>query len=749
MKIQKINKINGYRIFRNFYWPPTTLPEFSDYNLIYGWNRTGKTTLANVLRCLEKREQLPKGDTQLTVDGRIITDKQFGTDSALPMIRVFNKEFVDENIFNATDNVSPIYILGEDSINKQKEIQEETKELEAKKRVLAQKNSGFAVAESSLDTFCIDNGKLIKELLRSSGDNPYSNYNKASFKAKCDELAENDDLSKFLLSESEKELCKKQKESTPKDKVNLISFSFQDMAQLVIEAGGILNKTVTSHVINRLKQDPDIEQWVQEGLAKHKEKKSTICLFCEQNLPENYIQKLEGHFNDEFKALISNISELVEKIGGYIKETDSFVTPDKAALYDFLQSEYVKQIDELQNEIEIYISSLKVLKEKLKEKKLKLFEYSELDHIPVSPNASKIAALNEIIQKHNQETDNFDALVSESRKRLEESIVSESLADYKQKVKEIDALQEETIKLKNEIEAIEKHIKNLEREVIEHQQPAEELNKDIESYLGSNELKFEVRESGYQIYRDRELARNLSEGERTAIAFLYFLKTLRDRKFDLSNGIVVIDDPVSSLDSNALFCAFGFLKERTKGTGQLFILTHNFTFFRQIKNWLNHMNKNKRAFYMLECSYIEGHRTAALKPLDRLLYKYESEYQYLFSVVYEFSNKDDKDLEQYYHIPNIARRLLEAFLAFRQPSSKTLHKKLEDIDYDAAKKARIYRFVHTHSHSDYIEDGPDHDMSILSETPSVLKDVLGLIESEDKKHYDQMVNIVVHELADI
>lgn len=748
MKIQKINKIAGYRVFRNFYWP-TTLPEFSDYNLIYGWNRTGKTTLSNILRCLERREQLPEGDTQLTINGRTITDKEFATDSALPMIRVFNKEFVDENIFNATDNVSPIYILGKDSIDKQKEIQEKTKELEAKKSLLTQKNSELAVAENGLDTFCIDNGKLIKELLRSSGDNPYSNYNKASFRAKCDELAENDDLSKFLLSEPEKELCKKQKESAPKDKVNLISFSFQDVAQIVIEAGGILNKTVTSHVINRLKQDPDIEQWVQEGLAKHKEKKSAICLFCEQNLPEKYIQKLEGHFNDEFKALASNISELVEKIEGYIKEADSFVTPDKAALYDFLQPEYVKQLDELQSEIKIYISLLKILKEKLKEKKLKLFEYSELGYTPVPPNASKIAAVNAIIQKHNQETDNFDTLISESRKRLEESIVAESLADYKQKVKEIDALRNETIKLKSEIEAIEKHIKSLEREVIEHQQPAEELNRDIASYLGGNELRFEVKEGGYQIYRHREIARNLSEGERTAIAFLYFLKTLRDRNFDITKGIIVIDDPVSSLDSNALYYAFGFLKERTKGAGQLFILTHNFTFFRQIKNWLNYINKNKRVFYMLECNYIDGHRTAALRPLDRLLYKYESEYQYLFSIVYEFSRKEDKELEQYYHIPNIARRLLEAFLAFRQPSSKNLHKKLEDIDYDAAKKVRIYRFVHTHSHSEFIEDGPDHDMSILSETPSVLKDLLNLIESEDKKHYDQMVHIVVEEMADV
>jgi len=35
MKIKKISKIKNYRIFLDFNWP-VSLPEFKDYNLIYG-----------------------------------------------------------------------------------------------------------------------------------------------------------------------------------------------------------------------------------------------------------------------------------------------------------------------------------------------------------------------------------------------------------------------------------------------------------------------------------------------------------------------------------------------------------------------------------------------------------------------------------------------------------------------------------------------------------------------------------------
>lgn len=99
-------------------------------------------------------------------------------------------------------------------------------------------------------------------------------------------------------------------------------------------------------------------------------------------------------------------------------------------------------------------------------------------------------------------------------------------------------------------------------------------------------------------------------------------------------------------------------------------------------------------------------------------------------------------LESYYALPNIARRSLESFLAFRLPDKPgDLLQKLESIQYDQAKKTRIIRFLHTYSHFDQVAE-PEHDLSVLSEAPAVLREVMSLIGECDPGHYNRMVELV-------
>jgi len=93
-------------------------------------------------------------------------------------------------------------------------------------------------------------------------------------------------------------------------------------------------------------------------------------------------------------------------------------------------------------------------------------------------------------------------------------------------------------------------------------------------------------------------------------------------------------------------------------------------------------------------------------------------------------------------MPNIARRLLESFLAFRYPAeSGELKQQLDLVAFDTAKKARILRFLHTYSHDGKIAE-PEHDLSILAETPDVLKDLIEMIKTEDPKHYGEMTKLL-------
>ncbi len=162
---------------------------------------------------------------------------------------------------------------------------------------------------------------------------------------------------------------------------------------------------------------------------------------------------------------------------------------------------------------------------------------------------------------------------------------------------------------------LRQRIDTLNVEIRQHRQPAEELNQEIAAYLGRDELKFKPEQNGYLITRGGQPATDLSDGERTAIAFLYFLKSLKAADFDLTKGIVVIDDPVSSLDANSMFSAFAFLKQRTASAAQLFVLTHNFTFFRQVRSWFyslpgqgrGDVTRRPARFYMLSSQFDGGH----------------------------------------------------------------------------------------------------------------------------------------------
>jgi wobble nucleotide-excising tRNase len=664
----------------------------------------------------------------------------------IPQIKVFNGDFVEENVFTSTGEVTPIFFLGEDSISKQKEIEMLNTEKIDLQDFLMQKIEELSNENKALDNFCIDRATNIRELLRSSGLNYYNNYDKRNFRSKCDQLKSEDYLS-LILQDDEMDKLKHKINETSKEKLSELFFSIESPNKIRDEVAGLLEQTVISSTIDRFKEDGELNTWAKTGFAIHKKKNDNTCPFCGQKLPENYLQRLEEHFNDEYEKLLTKIEILRTNIN---RLADTMLRlPDKARLYDELREQYERCNNDLIAEHQSYRSFLKEFVFKLEEKEKNPFIIVNFEiELPTIDIESKLAAVNAIISDHNNKTDNFQKEKNVARDKLEISLVAEAEDKYLKIQKRIAEINAEKSVLTDNISKIKKKVESFEREILEHRKPADEINKDLIAYLGRDEIKFEVKENGYRITRNGEDATALSEGEKTAIAFTYFLQTLKDKDFDISEGVVVIDDPISSLDSNAIFYAFGFMKERTKNAKQLFVLTHNFTFFRQVKKWFLDVKKysrhpkKKATFYMLSSSKNSGQIMAILKPLDDLLLNYESEYHYLFSIVYKYSKEQDKELEPYYHMPNIARRLLEAFLAFRQPNAMGLYKKLDELAFDNQKKVRILRFVHTHSHSDHIEDNPDHDMSILRETPDVLKDLLALMESEDKNHYDQMLEIV-------
>lgn len=746
--ISRIARLRHPGVLRDFTWP-ADLHDFGRFNLLYGWNGSGKTTISKMLRALEMRTIPVNCEITLSINGSAIRGDEFG--QATVHVRVFNKDFISESVFPTTGDVAPIFVLGKENVEKQKQVDHLKTKLTDEHSKLDLNRQRKAEAENKLDRFCIERARVIKDNLRSSGANPYNNYNKSDFTRRAEEMISAGDKDARVLNDISREKLLTQLRTSLKAKLQALKYRLPDLKVLKKSVADLLSITVVSAAIQSLKEDSKLSSWVHTGLGLHRERESQTCLFCEQKLPSDRLRTLEAHFSTEYEDLLRKLGDCIASIQAAIRTATDLSLPNAAEFYDDLSSEFESAAAALRAESESTTRALEALVRALEAKKARAFERVSHELSVPDVNASVVDNLNAVIEKHNKTCDDFQSRIHSAREQLEADSVATTVEEFVKLQAAVQIGEVEVKKADGEAKRLNTEIAKLEREIVVHRRPAEELNEDLRNYLGHDELRLEVKETGYTITRNGVPAQALSEGETTAIALLYFLKTLQDRRFDIRKGVIVLDDPVSSLDANALYLAFGFIRERTKDGGQLFVFTHNFTFFRQMRNWFHHLKgQNKKdvsqrpaKFYMLECAYDGVQRCSAIRQLDPLLEQYESEYHYLFASIYRAAmNAAAAHLETNYVLPNSARRLIEAFLAFRQPHvSGELWQKMKDVRFDEAKKVRILRFLHTHSHGDAIGE-PEHDPSVLGEAHSVLKDLLEFIKSQDPEHFAAMVKLV-------
>lgn len=726
--------------------PSSDLPDFKRFNLVYGWNGSGKTSFSRVLRSFELQENYhnnpdkPSEFELLLNSGSSITHSDLST---LPNIRVFNRDFVEDSVFG-TDGPKPIFFLGKESkedkekiINLTTETQKLTTEKETKKLLLDK-------AKNNKDRMLSEKARDIKNALTTSRMDKYRNYERPNLETTLSSNSEElMDPSSHLLEKVKLAGIQKVIQQSSKPKLEAIPVPEFDISEVAGEADQLLKQTVTSQVIESLRDDGQVSKWVEHGLAIHKQKSLEKCAFCSQPIPQHRISELENHFNDEYQNLLAKLGNLKQRLANK-RITIEF--QDASNLYEDLSSQYLDKQKIAQKNIADFNKYIDSIISTIEKKEQNPFSSFELKHqLQLKPDS--IVDVNEIIKNHNKKTENFESQIDENKNILEMHYVAEFIESYKEVLGEIKSLDSDYSKLAESVGQKEAEVEKLKKRLISHHIPADQINRDLEHFLGRSDIQLKAtdEQEGYQIFRNGEIALNLSEGEKTALAIVYFLTKINEEGFDMDQGIIVVDDPVSSLDSGSIFQAFGFIKESIKGAGQVFILTHHFDFFRQVKNWFSKCKKTDREYFMITCKKEGTVRNSSISEIDKLLINYESEYHFLFSILYRFTQNEEKELEKLYPLPNIARKFLESFLAFRVPigsSVSNIYERLSHLEFDSKKKERIRRFVETHSHPRYESGVQDFDMTILGETTEILNDLLELVETEDKKHYDFLVKSV-------
>jgi wobble nucleotide-excising tRNase len=217
---------------------------------------------------------------------------------------------------------------------------------------------------------------------------------------------------------------------------------------------------------------------------------------------------------------------------------------------------------------------------------------------------------------------------------------------------------------------------------------------------------------------------------------------------------VVVDDPVSSLDTKALNFACALVRNRLDGARQLFILTHNLQCMNEFKkSWKRRVSRAEdnggkpptAAFHFIDVKMPKGERkrSASLVEMSRLLREYDSEYHYLFSQVLAFAQNPDGYHDQGYMMPNVLRRVLDVFLAFKCPGSSGLPGQIAKLcaDYPALDKDRLValeRLAQVESHSNSLDDLLTFSTMALEETKAATAALLAMMETVDSGHLQSL-----------
>lgn len=731
--IKQIKLIKNFGIFKNFNWYGD-IDEFKKYNLIYGWNYSGKTTIARVFRSFEiKSLPLDFNDSEfILVDESENEINQNNLSSHNYHFRVFNIDFVKENLYWDSQEANPLFILGEKDINLEKQLKELRNNIEQLKNNKEAKIKEKEKKENEIERSLTNKAREI--------DRIKPPYDKRKLRKVLEEIKEN--AEKFCLSETEvknllRTLRTEKREEVYQLTLNTIS------TNLISEITHSLNKTVVSEIIERLKADPKLNNWVKEGLEIHKGKDK--CEFCGNLLPEGLLEKYEKHFSKEYTEFLKELNTLKAEVEEYKRQTESFQLPDEKRFYPEFENSYHEAKIKLEAMIKEYKETLEKTINLINRKTQNPFERitevpnlnSQIDQIK-----NKISEINKIIDKHNSKSEKHKEEQEKAFNNLERHYACEFAKSYNyfQEMDGINQIKRGIDGIENQIREKESEIQRIESQLSDISKAADKVNSYLKSIFGKKHLTIQPAEKDkFQILRNGEKAKHLSEGEKTAIAFSYFLTRLEDRETDISKSIIFIDDPVSSLDSGHLYNTYALITSKLSNCRQLFISTHNLEFFNLIKEWMKQMKrcKEKCGFYLVERITKRNEEIAHFKNLPDTLLNYKSEYHFLFSKIKSFDENPSTDFDNLYQLPNIIRRFLEAFIGFKY--SQGLNKGLESLIDDEAQRIKVDKFLNNLSH----QTGLQRNLIFndLSECKSVVKIVLNAIQTKDPEHYKALEDV--------
>lgn len=748
--ITKINKLKRFGIYQNYTWG--AIDDFKKKNLVYGWNYSGKTTLSKLFQVLEFKDKnrcFSGSEIEITVnDG--ITTKIINQDklNEFPFfVKVFNSEYI-KRIFTWDEpkaGFNPIaFYLGDEA----GDLKYKIKKIEIiNERLICLKENKYKPIIEIFESYNKQNGhftKKAKELRENylPGLFDPTTFDKGNFKQIVDIVKSN--LESYILNPAERDATKKDALSEKKfDPLNESLRITEGLDKLAQSVKSILEDSAPkSSSFIELENDSELFDWVQKGIPLHKD--STKCKFCTKPLPEERISDLNSFYSKKLRDIQIAIEE-TQKLIDEEKKIIDIKFPNKKDIAEPFQIEYTNAIEAYQTQKNLYKSNLEILESDLKNKNTAIFIPINSTKIDIISLSSNFDSIDYIITKHNSWIEQFEERKDLAIKTMLKHYVAEFLKaeDYINKETDKDCAIQTIKKVDDKIYENNSLLKKYNEQLSSTAKGQGELNDILEILLHRDDIKIETNDEKFRLERSGHLAEHLSEGEKSAIAFAYFLTELKAlRNYDppkLPKTILFVDDPISSLDSNHIFQVRSLLKDffKIEDFAQLFISTHNFEFFSILYDsgiFSRTATEINRPLYFIKR---DTGGVSTIEKMPKSFSNYKSEYVGLFHILKEFNESTDKEEFPYLLLlPNALRRFVELYTLSKYPANNdsTVDHRVDLIFKSNEKPHHNIKLLNWFSHQNQIEKLQQHDEKII-QISDAINDLIEYIKTKDELHW--------------
>ncbi len=558
-----------------------------DINFCYGSNGSGKTTLSNYMGSYIKSSEC---------------NLIWNNGVAIPVL-TYNKKFVETN-FGENPQIAGIFTLGVESTETRDFIEGQKKEIEKGKSMLETYSKSIQGLTTGKSDDLVKFEEACWAVQQSYGEKFREalvgfRRSKKSFAEKClEEFPKMNEASSLLLQDIEKLYSAAYSDTNIEypnfDLINITEFEKREACSLLEERISGSNESPIGAFIEFLHNS----DWVKQGIEFAK-LSSGMCPYCQQVLPEDIQTQLELFFDKTYEKKINDLNafsesytiitnKLLKSISNILENPITFLE------YEILKSEY-----EL-------IKSKILMNEKAIADKIE----SPATLCQIESLLPYIEKVNEILEQYNLTIKRNNEIVknqSEERKSCQNQIWQYFTYDLRETIKQfkkdskgkeagIQSLQGKFRDQEIAIRGYQKLIEEKEETLTSVRPTVNAINGILKRFGFDGFIIAENRElkGTYKIVRPdgTDANKTLSEGEYNFITFLYFYHLVygsHDKVGLAADKVVVIDDPISSLDSNVLFIISTLVrqmlfdcKDKKNGIKQIFVLTHNVYFHKEV-----------------------------------------------------------------------------------------------------------------------------------------------------------------------